>query len=83
MTEKVKYVKIEFEIHIPEVPNFIILKSDPIEKAAGWTEAPKVSITKFTNEELTAIGAEWTKKLIARAKQIRDLGENDKKNSVR
>lgn len=49
------------EVHIPSVPNFIMVGDD--KKA--------VSTQNFTEDELREIGKEWTEKLVKHAKAKR------------
>lgn len=66
-------MKLEIEIQIPAVPNFILLVADPIERQVGFQETPKVSIAKFSHKELEEIGRLWTCKLIKRADELRNM----------
>lgn len=55
----------KFKVRIPVVPNFIIV---------GGTSMP---ISDFTDAELNAIGAEWTKDLKALARARRKDQKNE------
>lgn len=47
-------------VQIPKVPNFI---------RVGYGERMMISVAEFSEEELRAIGHEWTEALIKRAKE--------------
>ena len=51
------------KIVTPTVPNFI--------KVEVGKESVMLSVAEFNDEELTKIGEEWTKDLIAKAKRIK------------
>lgn len=59
------------QYQLPRVPNFLIQIMPPRRRQDGFAESPKASIAEFTDDELRAIGAEWTEALLAHAQELR------------
>lgn len=68
-------VEIVRKLSTPRVPNFITFAQGPSRRSEGFKEADKVSVADLTNDQLMAIGEEWTSNLIARAAAIRSERE--------
>ena len=51
-------MKVNIEIKVPAIPNYIILSSDA-----------KIHISKLSEKELRKIGNDWTEELVRIAKQ--------------
>lgn len=56
---------------LPSIPNYIIAESNPVQRQDGFSEAPKFGIEELTDEQLRALGAEWTEELVRRARHKR------------
>lgn len=67
-------MKIQVELLVPSVPNFIMLNDKPKFglKQDGFkpNERNKISIADLSEDELREIGAEWIEALLARRKEI-------------
>lgn len=60
-------IKIETELEIPSVPNFILIKQSASLKQEGFRESPKIHIKDLSREVLCAIADEWKSELLKKA----------------
>lgn len=64
--------KIEIELEIPSVPNFIFAKNrKPGRRQDGWKEAAKFAIAELSDEQLGSIADDWKVALLERARESR------------
>jgi hypothetical protein len=64
-------VAVSRKLSTPRVPNFIMFEQPVGRRSEGFKPGDKISIADLTDEQLRAIGAEWTSNLVARAAAIR------------
>lgn len=54
-------MNVKIEVEIPSIPNFIMSKVDRF----------TISLSQFSEDELTEIGKMWTQKLIEKSKEVK------------
>lgn len=60
-------IKIEIELEIPSVPNFILIKQSASPKQEGFRQPPTIHIKDLSREALCAIADEWKIELLKKA----------------